>query len=88
MTRSGETMSAMRFQISILQDFTIDFTKPQYTDKFQMNRLFVAHVQCTFVISGGRGTLKVCSSQVPSVLCTYLETGGVSLVSFQMSTDS
>ena len=65
---------------------------PYHADKFQMNRLFVAHVQCTLnlviVISGGHGTLKVCSSQLPSVFCTYLETCGVDMYGFQMSTDS
>ena len=61
MTQSGEIMVATRVQSSILQDITTDFTKPQYTDKFQMNRLFVVHVQCTLnlviVVSGGCGTL-------------------------------
>jgi len=53
----GATLGATHIQSLILQDFT----KPQYTDKFQMNSLFVAHVQCTLnlviVISGGHGTL-------------------------------
>ena len=52
-------MGATHVQSSILQDFTIDFTKPQYMDKFQMNRLFVAHVRavqewitlCKFTLS-------------------------------------
>ena len=59
----GATLGATHIQSLILQDFT----KPQYTDKFQMNSLFVAHVQCTLnlviVISGGHGTLKVPSTQ-------------------------
>ena len=53
----GATLGATRVQSLILQDFT----KPQYTDKFQMNTLFVEHVQCTLnlviVISGGHGML-------------------------------
>ena len=62
MMRSGETMGATHVQN--LQDFP---NHMQYTDKFQMNRLFVAHVQCTLnLVSGGRGTLKFA---VPSTQC-------------------
>ena len=83
----GATLGATHVQSSILQNFT----KPQYTDKLQMNSLFVAHVQYTLnlviVISGGHGMLKVA---VPSTQCVVylLRTCGVSLVSFQMRTDS
>ena len=62
-----------------------------YADKFQMNRLFVAHAQCTLnlviVISGDHCTLLSLQFLVTSVLCTYLGTCGVSLVRYVWLSD-
>ena len=95
MTRSGETMGATmgatHVQSSILQDFTIDFTKPLHGEVSNERPICCAcavHFEVGYCDKWRSWCAQSLQFPVPSVLYTYLGTCGVSLVSFQMSADS